>query len=537
MNKILFSILLFFISCQVFSFPVFPDSFSGSLLCDTLSTVYHLPKKFQGKYSCKVEILKIDTSRYIEFRYHLQSAETDTLKQITTDLKKYFPAASQSVANADLKWSVSHNIYIDGLVQSSEFTYGWPYKPCYTSKSDCREVVIYRKRLEDICSPEDVYTTSCVKFLGDSILVNFNDVTKPRDLICKALGKKVVTDSIVLNNLSPRDFTIFHADTHVIYCVKAPCPPLTDLKFIGKAYFSNCPVINNENVFEGSALCKNLSVNLYLPEKLQGNYSYTYKADFVNNSLVIHYYLTQDRTDWLTKINIPVNDLIPMENLMRDFNLINISVIQNIHLNGSLYVIQGYGQPATRCFEYKADCDKITLIRRSLEGICSPLRGYTRTEYKIEEKSVSAIFRDSLVFSQVTCMAVGNYIKTDIIEITNLKKTQYELLVNEIRDIYNFPVISNTNNDSWSTTVDLSNCIITGLNNPEVRNNAFWPNPCTTDLYLKDHQGSIIFTNQLGQMFVVEGDGVFNVSDLPRGIYMITFGKGDLIRMEKVILN
>ncbi|MBO9703591.1 MAG: T9SS type A sorting domain-containing protein [Sporocytophaga sp.] len=62
-------------------------------------------------------------------------------------------------------------------------------------------------------------------------------------------------------------------------------------------------------------------------------------------------------------------------------------------------------------------------------------------------------------------------------------------------------------------------------------------NPCTTDIHLKGHEGKITFISQLGQLFVVEGDNVFNVSDLPRGLYVVTFEKDGLTRREKVILK
>ncbi|WP_028980203.1 T9SS type A sorting domain-containing protein [Sporocytophaga myxococcoides] len=540
MNKIILTILLLFFSFRVFPSSIVLNSFNGSVLCDTLSTTYKIPRELQGKYNYKVEVLKNDTTQYLTINYHLQSAKTDVLKQITVDLNKYFsPSITSSAANVDLKWTVVHNIYIEGQLKSTSLAFGWPYRPCYTSKYDCREVTIYRRRLEDICPAADVYTTPQVKIIEDSLLVNFKDVIKPRDITCNAVGTRVVIDSLVLSNLSPRDFTIFHADTQIVYCVNAPCPPLIQLTRIGNANLLNCPPLENINVFEGSFLCRNLSVNLNLPKNLQGNYSYTYKAEFVQNTLIIHYYLKQDRVEWLEKINIPVNDILPAENVIQDFNLINIPVIQNIHMDGSLYVIKGYGQPATRCFEYKTECDKITLYRRYLQPICPSWRIYSKIGYRVDEEveTIFANFNDSLNFSEVTCLAVGNFIKSDSIEITNLKQLKYELLVNEIRTYYSPLIFKAPDRYSCSSTVKLNDCVVAGTINAEVENNMPWPNPCTNEIHLKGHVGKITFTNQLGQLFVVEGGDVFNVSDLPRGLYIVTFEKDGLTRREKVILK
>ncbi|MBO9703590.1 MAG: hypothetical protein J7604_25525 [Sporocytophaga sp.] len=444
-------------------------------MCGTLSTTYQIPQEFQGKYSYKVEVLKSDTSQYLEIKYHLQSAETEVLKQISTDLNIYFSSSTQLTA-ADVKWNVSHNIYVDGQLKLTQLTIGWPFRPCYSSKSDCQEVIIYRKRLEDICPIADVYPTPFVKIIDDSLLVNFKDVIKPRDVTCNAVGTRVVTDSLVLGNLSPRDFTMFHADTQIVYCVNAPCPPLTELTRIGNANLQNCPPGENKNVFEGSFLCRNLSANLNLPESLQGNYSYTYEAEFIKNTLIIHYYLKQDRVDWLENINIPVNDILPADDLTHEINLINIPVIQNIHLNGSLYVIQGYGQPAARCFEYITDCDKITLYRRYLQPICPSWRIYSKIDYRVddEEEIILANFNDSLVFSEVTCLAVGNFIKSDSIEITDLEKMKYELVVNGTQKYYSSVIFKSPDYYSWSSTVELNECVVAGTNNTKVENNKPW---------------------------------------------------------------
>lgn len=536
MNKIILTILLFFLSYEVFPLSPVPNSFRGSVLCGTLSTTYQIPQEFQGKYSYKVEVLKNDTTQHLTINYQLQSAETDVLKQITTNLNKYFSTSTQFTA-ADVKWTVTHNIYIDSQLKSTQLTSGWPFRPCYSSKSDCKEVIISRNRLEEICPAADIYPTPFVKIIGDSLLVNFKDIIKPREITCTAVGTKLVTEKFILNNLSRRNFTIFHADTQVVYCVNAPCPPLTELTMIGNANLQNCPPAESKNVFEGSVLCKNLSVNLNLPENLQGNYSYTYKTEFVDDTLIIHYYLNPDRVDWLEKINVPVSNILPTVNLNQDINQMNVSVIQNIHLDGNLYVIEGIGQPATRCFEYKTECDKITLYRRQLRPKCPNWRLFSKSSYKIEDEFIYAKFNDSLVYSEIVCTAYGVFIKSDSVEITNLEKLKYELLVNETKQYYSPVIFKAPDYYSWSSTVELNECVVAGKNNEIVENIKLWPNPCNTEIHLKGHEGKITLINQLGQLFVVEGDEVFNVSDIPRGIYIVNFEKDGLTRREKVILK
>ncbi|GAL87675.1 hypothetical protein MYP_4905 [Sporocytophaga myxococcoides] len=509
-------------------------------MCDTLVTTYRIPEEFQGKYHYKVEVLKSDTSQQLVIKYLLESAETEVIKEITTDLKKYFSSSiPSSAADANLRWIVVHNIYIDGQLKSTQLTMGWPYNPCYTLKSDCKEVIVFRKRLEDICPAADVYPKPFVKIVNDSILVNFKNVIKPRNVTCKALGTEVVTDSIVLSKLSQLEFMIFHADTQIVYCVNAPCPPRIEMTKIGTADLRNCLPDKNENVFEGSFLCKNLSANLNLPKNLQGNYSYTYKVEFVKNTLVIDYYLTQDRADWLEKINISLNDVFLPENVIKDNRLAEVPVIQNVHLNGNLYVIKGFGQPVNRCFEYKTDCNKITLYRRYLHAICSSQDIYTKLTYRIEEEkgAIFASLSDSIVFSEIVCLAVGNVIKSDSIEITNMKDLKYELQVNEVRNYHGELIYKAPDYYTWSSKVELNECVIAGTDKVETVNNNPWPNPCTTDIHLKGHEGKIIFTNQVGQLFVIGGNEVFNVSDLPRGIYIITYEKDGLTRREKVVLK
>lgn len=223
-----------------------------------------------------------------------------------------------------------------------------------------------------------MYPTPYVRIKEDSILFSFKDVLKPRAVTCKALGTKVVTDSIVLHTLPGLNFTLFYADTQAIYCVKDPCPPLTHLAGIGSADFSACPVDEPENVLEGSFLCSNLRAKLNLPKRLQGNYSFTYSATFVNKAIVIDFYLRPDRVDWLAKIDAPLKDILNSDNLLQDITLVEMPVIQNIYLDGNLYVIKGYGQPVNRCFEYQADCRKVTLYRRYLEPICSSWNIFTK---------------------------------------------------------------------------------------------------------------------------------------------------------------
>jgi len=62
MNKFILTVLLFIISYKGFSNFSNPNSFNGSVLCDTLSTTYQIPGEFQGTYKYHVEVLKSDTA-------------------------------------------------------------------------------------------------------------------------------------------------------------------------------------------------------------------------------------------------------------------------------------------------------------------------------------------------------------------------------------------------------------------------------------------------------------------------------------------
>src|SRR5690606_19146141 len=111
MKKLFTSILILFAIYQSYANPIF-NSFNGSILFDTLSTTYTLPEELKGRYDYTTTVIKSDTSKYLEIQYHLTSSTVaDSVKQITTDLYKYFKT-DPYIGNP--KWHVSHNIYING---------------------------------------------------------------------------------------------------------------------------------------------------------------------------------------------------------------------------------------------------------------------------------------------------------------------------------------------------------------------------------------------------------------------------------------
>jgi hypothetical protein len=134
-------------------------------------------------------------------------------------------------------------------------------------------------------------------------------------------------------------------------------------------------------------------------------------------------------------------------------------------------------------------------------------------------------------------MAVGNMVKTNSVEFSGLKNLKYEVQVKEIRNFYSPFIFKAPDNYSWSTIVELKDCIVAGTDKAEIVTGSPWPNPCTTEIFMKDYEGQTTFTNQLGQSFVVEGNEVFNVSDLPRGLYIITYEKEGRTGREKILLK
>jgi hypothetical protein len=243
MKTLFTSILILFAIYQSYAIPIF-NSFYGSVLCDTLSTTYALPEELQGRYDYTTTVIKSDIGNYLEIQYHLTSSDADSVKQITTNLYKYFKT-DQYPPDGSQSWRVSHNIYINGTrkeqAQPPALYFGYPFEDCYTTTPSCNEIKVYRKTLRPIC-PENGYFLKTSNYVSnDSLIVMFRDSIVPYANNCMIVGHKVYTDSITVNNLKPTDYKIIAKEEYLLNGV-AGFQLKTIYHRIDTADLSNCIV-------------------------------------------------------------------------------------------------------------------------------------------------------------------------------------------------------------------------------------------------------------------------------------------------------
>jgi hypothetical protein len=84
---------------------------------------------------------------------------------------------------------------------------------------------------------------------------------------------------------------------------------------------------------------------------------------------------------------------------------------------------------------------------------------------------------------------------------------------------------------------DLSSCIGVGLEDAKTKLYDLYPNPVSSELNISNFEGQIKLTNQVGSQFVIDGNQSFDVSDLPKGLYIVHFELNGQVQQEKVIIK
>lgn len=247
MKRLFTIIFLLGMTYQSFAQIVFnPKVFNGSVLCDTLSTTFNLPTDFQGRYDYTTTVIKSDTGRYLEIQHHLTRSNADSVKQITTDLYKYF--ADEPFFNinkphenySNVNWKVTYSVFIDGQKEYTRIADGYPFEKCFTTKSTCKEITVYRKTLRPNCSSSIYYPKFSSSVSNDSISVFFRDSIVFSQTTCLALGFRIHTDSITVKELEPQLYNIFAKEEQKVYCITAPCFPLIWTHKLEDTDLSNC---------------------------------------------------------------------------------------------------------------------------------------------------------------------------------------------------------------------------------------------------------------------------------------------------------
>ena len=193
------------------------------------------------------------------------------------------------------------------------------------------------------------------------------------------------------------------------------------------------------NAFEGSKLCNTLTLRLSLPDSLQGKY--TYKTEIISDEtakeISVTYRLSNSTTnDTLKEIVTDVNNYFTTIDVNNNLWTVN----QQLFINNtpkSIFQLRS-GFPFQDCIEYKRQCSDISVYRKSLRSICSNYAYHPKFQSEIKEDSLIVHFKDSTSYSQFTCMAIGIYIKTDSILITNLQEKNYKVFSKQESTIYCF---------------------------------------------------------------------------------------------------
>lgn len=304
------------------------------------------------------------------------------------------------------------------------------------------------------------------------------------------------------------------------------------------------------NRFSGSVLCGDLSIETNLPDSLQKPLDYTYSIALsdTSNDVFIEYYLSskKDDSDTLRKISIDINpefSELPIHRIEA-----NWKVHEDFFLNGDEIIPSGTSvllndaYPAYSCYQTKGECNDVTVYRKSIRKICSPTI-YHKTAFLKNTigDSVFVEFQDSTSTSPNICLAEGSYIHTDSAKISDLSNNVHALFQTDTSILYCFvegPGCGPVANNKYLATYDFTNCVISSFEDFNIESVAeYYPNPVQDVLFIPEYTGEIKLTDQMGSVFNITGDGVFNVSELPKGIYVLSVsGKGKDV-LSKVLIQ
>lgn len=537
MKKLLTLLFIFITTIGAHALSIMPNSFDGSALCGNLSTTFLVPGNLQGKYTYDLTVTKNEAESYIFFDYNLEYGAEDTLKKITTDINEYF--AGESYLNQEkINWQAVYTVSLGGTEIYRDTLAASPYTQCFETEYKCNKVKVTRKTLRKICPDYEYIPEFSAIARHDSILVSFDESTKLLEGSCDAIGYFVKEDSLILENLSPEFYHVYQVVGSQVYCITTPCPDAFYFP-IGTADLHNCPPKKPDNVFEGSRLCNNLSLTLYLPKAIQDRYNYQYNAwiDEESGNLFVKYYLyLNGDAEILSEIKIDLSEVFTDLDLPQNQS---IEVIQEVEYEGApIYRKSSLGYAYQNCFEYSPTCEEVEIYRKSLREICDVYEITTSKSYEIFDDTLVVKFDDLYEYNEWTCLAEGSYMHVDTIIVRDLDSRLYRLFAEETRiykeshlpDLYVAPY--------YQGDIDLRECVITSL--PEKGNEMsekLYPNPADQHISLNGLKGNIIFTNISGQRFTFYGEGQIDISKLEKGIYFVSYEHNGKMVREKVIVQ
>ncbi len=189
------------------------------------------------------------------------------------------------------------------------------------------------------------------------------------------------------------------------------------------------PLTIVNDVFDGSKLCNNLSTTYEIPSELQGKYDYEVIIETTDtNTLFIKYHLTQNpEADTVRKITSDLNNYFPDMDLSAN-KISTWSVNYQLIIDGVTHKSTfDTGLPYKTCYEYKSECNKITVYRKSIRAVCSPSTYYPKHGINKYIDTIDFNFTDSTSYSPIVCQALGFKIHTDSLIAKNLPPSAYKI--------------------------------------------------------------------------------------------------------------
>lgn len=293
--------------------------------------------------------------------------------------------------------------------------------------------------------------------------------------------------------------------------------------------------------FNGSALCGDLSITYTLPDTLQGKYQYFVQVtkDQVNNELIVSYdFVSSPNADFVDAVTIDLTSYFNGGILFNES--IFWTVVESVSIDGAQVISNqvGHGTPYAWCEETKVTCEKITVYRKRVQEICPISYIEIRPSFEIIGNTIDYSFGDTTIQASATCLAIGYTTITDSIEITGMEAKLYSIREKSRGFIICDPLgpCTQTYNYKFIGEADLHNCIINGVEN-EIALSGLYPTLIERGFTISGFEGVVRLTNQQGQQYEINGNEQFDVSSLPRGMYIVSFTREGKEVKEKVILQ
>ena len=314
---------------------------------------------------------------------------------------------------------------------------------------------------------------------------------------------------------------------------------------------------NLKPVLQGSLLCgdevKRVS---YVSDSLNDKWHTDTKimVDTLEGEIAIHIHFSSPlpyvkmipvKTDSVVSVlnpYLPINIYQSINSNKVGWNLNEFFYLDNVLVESRFFVNEKDLQeinPFQNCYSVISECDKIKVLRKQRRAICPSYSVYTK--YNITTKtyhttdvpsSFSESFvvldvEDSIVNQPYTCLAIGNRVVVDTINVNTPLASNVDLKINEVVEHVVTCITIPCNPQKYklnyySEKFILPSCIKTGIENGHFTNELVYPNPATDKLFVKGAT-KITLTNVMGSKLSYLGDGEFNLNGLNSGLYLVTY--------------